>query len=336
MRNRFDSLNALLSTLAGVEGKKILVLTTEGFQMQPGREMFYLIDEVAREKGWPQGGTMLEGMSFNDASIIQSVAKTANANGITLYTLHAGGLAASNENSLAERDRPIPYAVTQAAVSNSTESLQMLADMTGGLSSTNTNNFSGAFKNIQRDLDSYYSLGYRAGTERVDRQRALDVRVRNRNYIVRARQSFVEKSTFAEMSDRVIANLLYRSKANDLNIHVKIDQPVPADDLYRVPVEIQVPMENLTLLPQGESYLGGFTIYVAVANKDNDLSDVSQKQQQIRVPQADMVKIKGKYYTYVLDLIMERGVNRVSIGVVDDISNVTGFDRQQVIAQDLR
>ena len=50
----------------------------------------------------------------------------------------------------------------------------------------------------------------------------------------------------------------------------------------------------------------------------------------------DFPKIKGKYYTYVLDLLMERGVNRVSIGVVDDISNSTGFDRQQVIAQDLR
>src|SRR2546430_7126929 len=132
LRNSVDSLNALMSTLAGVEGKKILVLTTEGFQMQPGREMFYLIDEVAREKGWPQGGTMLEGMSFNDSNYIQSVAKTANANGITLYTMHAGGLAASNENSLAERDKPIPYAVTQAAVSNTTESLQLLAEMTGG------------------------------------------------------------------------------------------------------------------------------------------------------------------------------------------------------------
>src|SRR5436190_16165751 len=135
--------------------------------------------------------------------------------------------------------------------------------MTGGLSSTNTNNFSGMFKNIQRDLDSYYSLGYRAGTERVDRQRSLDVRVKNRNYIVRARQTFVEKSTFAEMSDRVIANLLYKSKANDLNVRVKIDQPVPSEELYKVPVEVQIPMESLTLLPQGESYLGGFTIYVA-------------------------------------------------------------------------
>ncbi len=336
LRQSVESLNGLMTTLAGVEGKKILVLTTEGFQIQPGREMFYLVDEIAREKGWQMGGTMLEGMSYSASSQIEGIAKTANANGITMYTLHAGGLGAANENSLAERDRPIPYAVTSAALSNSTESLQLLAEMTGGLSATNTNNFGGMFKNIQRDLDSYYSLGYRAGTERVDRQRSLEVKVKNKNYVVRSRQTFVEKSTFAEMSDRVIANLLYKSKANDLNVRVKINTPVPADDLFRVPVEIQIPMESLTLLPQGESYLGGFTVYVAVANKDNDMSDVAQKQQQIRVPGADMPKLKGKYYTYVLDLLMERGVNRVSIGVVDDISNSTGFDRQQVIAQDLR
>src|SRR5262249_193103 len=152
----------------------------------------------------------------------------------------------------------------------------------------------GAFKNIQRDLESYYSLGYRAGTERVDRQRTIEVRVKNRNYNVRSRQTFVEKSTFAEMSDRVIANLLYKTKANDLNVRVKMHTPVPQDELFRVPVEIQIPMESLTLLPQGEAYLGGFSIYVAVANKDNDMSDVAQKQQQIRVPVADMGKIKGK------------------------------------------
>jgi VWFA-related protein len=336
LRQSVETLKGLMTTLAGVEGKKILVLTTEGFQIQPGREMFYLVDEIAREKGWPPGGTMLEGLGFNSSMLIEGVAKTANANGITLYTLHAGGLGAANEGSLAERDRPIPFAVTQAAVSNSTESLQVLAEMTGGLSATNTNNFAGAFKNILRDLDSYYSLGYRAGTERVDRQRSLRVRVKDKNYIVRSRRSFVEKSTFAEMNDRVIANLLYKTKTNDLGVRVRINAPVRQDDLFRVPVEVQIPMESLTFLPQGEAHMGGFTVYVAVANKDGDMSDVARKQQTIRVPAADIEKIKGKYYTYVLDLLMEKGINRVSIGVVDDLSNVTGFDRQQVIAQDLR
>lgn len=337
LRQSVDSINGLMTTLAGVEGKKVLVLTTEGFQIQPGREMFYMVDETAKEKGWSAGGSgMLEGMSFDGSNYIQSVARTANANGITMYALHAGGLAAANEGSTAENSKAVSYTVSQAGVTNSTESLQLLAEMTGGLAVINTNNYTQAFKNIERDLDSYYSLGYRGGTERVDRQRSLEVRVKNRNYRVRNRQTFVEKSTFAEMNDRVIANLLYRSKANDLKIAVKINTPVAADEMFRVPIEVQVPMDSLTLLPQGEAYLGGFTVYVGVANKDGDMSDVSHRTTTIRVPQAEFARTKGKYYTYVLDLIMEPGVNKVSVGVVDDVSNVTGFDRQQVIAQDLR
>ncbi len=336
LRQSVESLNGLMTTVAGIEGKKILVLTTEGFQMQPGREMFYLIDEVGREKGWQAGSTLLEGMSYDAASQIQNVAKTANANGITLYAIHAGGLGAANEGMLAEMDRPTPYSVTQAAISNSTDSLQLMADMTGGLASINTNNFAQAFRNIERDLESYYSLGYRAGTERVDRQRNLQVRVKNKNYIVRSRQTFVEKSTFAEMSDRVIANLLYKTKANDLNILVKVGTPVASEDLFRVPVEIHIPMERLTLLPQGETYMGGFSVYVAVANKEGDMSDVARQTHQIRVPDADFPKIKGKYYTYALDLLMEPGPNKISVGVVDDVSNTTGFDRVPVIAADLR
>ena len=336
LRTSVDSLNALMSTLAGVEGKKILVLTTEGFPMQPGREMFYQVDETSREKGWQGQSTLLEGMQFDANAQIQSVAKAANANGITMYAIHAGGLAASMEGSTAENNQPTSYTVTSTALSNSTESLQMIAEETGGLAAINTNNFARAFQNIERDLDAYYSLGYRSGTERVDRQRSLTVRVKNKNYIVRSRRAFVEKSTYAEMSDRVIANLLYRTKANDLHILVKVGQPQASEDLFKVPVEVQIPMESLTLLPQGEEYMGGFTLFVVVGNKDGDMSDVAQKTHQVRVPAADYAKIKGKYYAYALDLMMEPGLNKISVGVVDDVSNTSGFDRQQVIAQDLR
>jgi VWFA-related protein len=335
LRQSVESINGLLTTLAGVEGKKIVVLATEGFQIQPGREAFTLIDEVAREKNW-QSSSMLEAMTYNTNSLIESIAKTANANGITIYPIHAGGLAAGSEGMTADNQQATSYNVTSAALSNTTESLQMMAELTGGLVTARTNNFAGAFKNIIRDLDSYYSLGYRAGTERVDRQRALEVRVKNRNLIVRNRQTFVEKSTFQEMSDRVIANLLYKTKANDLGIRMKVNSPIPADELFKVPVEIHIPIDNLTLIQQGEAYMGGFSIYVVVGNKDSDMSDVARKSHQITIPIADFAKSKGKYYTYTLDLMCERGLNKISVGVVDDVSNTSGFDKQQVIAQDLR
>jgi len=343
LRQSVESINALMSTLAGVEGKKILVLTSEGFPMQPGREAFFFIEDQAREKpNWQQGSTLLEGMTFDASSLIQSVAKTANANGITMYTIHAGGLSMGNDSS-AENSRPTSMLVSNAIQTNTTESMQLMADMTGGIASVQTNNFKKAFDTIVKDLDSYYSLGYRAAnTERVDRQRAIEVRLKNdpkfNQYIVRARQSFVEKSTYAEMSDRVIANLLYTSKANDMHVLVRMSRPIPTDDeLYRVPVEVQIPMESITLLPQGEGqYVGGFDVYVVVANKDGDMSDVARKSHQIVVPAADMPKTKGKFYTYTLELLMEPGLNKLSVGVVDSISNVSGFARDQIIAQDLR
>jgi hypothetical protein len=140
------------------------------------------------------------------------------------------------------------------------------------------------------------------------------------------------------MSDRVIANLLYRVKDNDLKILARIGRPMPVEDGYfRVPLDIQIPMEALTLLPQGDAeYVGGFEIYTVVGNKDNDMSDVARKSHQVRVPAADVKRLAGKYYTYTLEMLMEPGLNKVSLGVVDTISNVSGFAREQIIAQDLR
>ena len=336
LRQSAESINGLMSTLAGIEGKKILVLASEGFPMQPGREVFQYIDEVANTKGWTFSGTVLEGMSFDNTTLIQSIARTANANGITMYTVHAAGLSGNNEMS-AEHAKPMSMTVSQAITSNTTDSMRLMADMTGGLASIQTNNFARAFQNIENDLDTYYSLGYRAGIERVDRQRQLEVRLKNKNYVARARQTFVEKSTFAEMNDKVVANLLYKTKKNDLGILVRTGSPSAADDYFKVPVDIVIPMDSLTLLPQGESeYVGGFDVYVAVANKDGDMSDVSRQSHAIHVPKADLPKAKGKFYTYSVDLLMEKGPNKISIGVVDNISSVTGFAREQVIAQDLR
>jgi VWFA-related protein len=339
LRQSQEALSGLMATLAGVEGKKILVLTSEGFPMQPGREMFTYLDEVAKDKNWTNGtSSMLEGMQFDSHELIRDIARTANANGITMYTIHAAGLGADNENS-AENARPTSFNVSETALMNSTDSMQMMAEMTGGVASIQTNNYALAFDRIKKDLDSYYSLGYRGGTERVDRQRALQVKMKNKAYQVRSRQSFVEKSTFSEMNDRVIANLLYRTKTNELNVLLKTNQPIPTEDedLLRVPVEVEVPMDSLTFLPQGETdYVGGFDVYVVVSNKDGDMSDVQRRSHQIRVPTADMPKAKGKYYTYTLDLLMEKGMDKVSVGVVDNVSNTTGFAAQQVLVKDLR
>jgi VWFA-related protein len=337
LRQSVAHLRSLMSTLAGVEGKKLLVMTTEGFPIQPGREMFYFIDDVRNEKGWTQSASVyMEGMTFNSTHVIESLAKAANSNGITLYTLHAGGLMAMGEGS-AENMKPVSMAVQQATLTNSTESLSLLADLTGGIAVVGTNNFSGGFEKIRRDLNSYYSIGYRSPTERVDRQRSIEVRPKNRNHLVRSRRTFVEKSVPTEMTDRVIANLFHTSQANDLGIFITTGTPIQVErDRFKIPLDIHVPLDKLTLVPQGEVHMGSFSVYVGVSNRQGDMSDISNQSTRVRVPLDQINLITGKHFTYSLELLMEPGRNRISVGVVDDLAYTTGFERQEVLAADLR
>jgi VWFA-related protein len=339
LRQSVSAINGLMSTLAGVEGKKVLVLTSEGFPMSPGKEMFFYIDEMAREKtDWRRSGgsSLIESMSFDSSMLIQSVAKTANANNITLYTMHAAGLSGYNEGS-AENARSTPFVTQQAALTNTTDSMNLLANMTGGIAITGSNNFRMGFEQIEKDLDGYYSLGYRAGTERVDRQRPIEVRTKNRNHIVRFRKSFVEKSMQTDMTDRVIANLFYESAANDMKIFLTTKQPIPTQEgLFKIPLEVHIPMDSFTLLPQGELHAGSFTIFVAAADRNGDMSDVSRTQVPIRIPVSEIAQAAGKHYTWSVELLMAGGRNRISVGVVDDVSNLTGFEKQEVLAADLR
>ena len=100
---------------------------------------------MSKEKNWTNGtSSLLEGMTFDSHEIIRDIARTANANGITMYTIHAAGLGGENENS-AENARPTSFNVSQTAVMNTTDSMQMMAEMTGGVASIQTNNYALAF-----------------------------------------------------------------------------------------------------------------------------------------------------------------------------------------------
>ncbi len=338
LRQTVREINALLATLGGVEGKKIMLVTSEGFQMQPGRELFYFIDDMGRDRlEWQGvGSTFLESMSFNLSNQIESIAHAANANNITLYTLHAGGLMGYNEGS-AENQEPVSASVQQAALSNSTDSLRLMADLTGGLAVVGTNNFSAAFNRIEQDVSSYYSLGYRSGTERVDRRRNIEVKTRNPQYVARSRRSFVEKSITTEMSDKIIANLFYESSSNDLGIIIRTGAPRSQENgTFLVPLEVLIPMDRLTLLPRGEEYVGSFTFYVVVSDKNGDMSDVQKQTHQVHVPVASADQLKGKHYTYTVDLMMNPGRGKISVGIADDLTTQTGFRATELVARDLR
>ena len=65
--------------------------------------------------------------------------------------------------------------------------LRPLAELTGGLYVAETNDLQRALTRVDADRRSYYVMAYRATSEGPARPRAIEVRVRRPNVMVRAR-----------------------------------------------------------------------------------------------------------------------------------------------------
>ncbi len=354
------AVTTLMTNLAGLEGKKVLVLASEGFPMQPGAEMFEYIDRLGEEvssrdeiqvrlKNPPEirggaaqpsappapmpgmtkmrGSAMVNAREFSAEKVIESIGSAANANGVTLYTIHAGALD-GGVSAGADRSRAISNTVAMQSRSNAEAGLKSLAELTGGLASVTASKHQGLFDGIRRDLDSYYSLGYRPAAG--EGERTIQVKLKKGGrYIVRTRRTFVQKSLDQEMSDRVIANLLSKPRGNDLKVLVTTEEAVEtAKGKIRIPVKIHVPIDSLTLLEQnGGGLEGGFDVFVVVADAGGALSPVVHRTQRVGVAADQKESSKGTNYTYSLDFLMNRDAARVSVAIVDSISNVTSFAR---------
>jgi hypothetical protein len=139
----------------------------------------------------------------SSAGIIQQQASDAVAaatrGNVSIYAIDPRGLSAFEDaievGGTPSDITPSQFSVTGALQNSlrlSQQSLQVLADETGGFAAVNRNDLSEAFARIVRENSAYYVLGYYPSNERRDgRFRRLEVRVTRPGLQVRARRGYV-------------------------------------------------------------------------------------------------------------------------------------------------
>lgn len=152
-----------------------------------------------------------EGMSYDihdvfansSANIVMQQANDAVAaatrGNVAIYAIDPRGLTAFGETieigGTPSDITPSQFSITgalQDSLRRSQQSLQVLAEETGGFAAINRNDLSGAFARIVRENSTYYVLGYYPSNERRDgRFRRLEVRVKRPGLQVRARRGYV-------------------------------------------------------------------------------------------------------------------------------------------------
>ncbi|HWS71834.1 MAG TPA: VWA domain-containing protein, partial [Thermoanaerobaculia bacterium] len=291
-----EAFKALLSSVRGMEGRKAAVFISERLDENPGKVAFDFLDQIKEQfAGGQYANLKSEELGYIDRDLISSVTKLANGSGVTLYPMDATGLGSEMAALSADESGTARYSTPQAmAVPMRTTAITMgaIASATGGYALANSNNFELAFNTIGNDLSSYYSLGFRASGARQDAVRSLTVKLKNpRGLTVRTRQEFIEKSLLSEMNDAVGAHLFFPITRNDLNIRMIAGESKPSVEAEKIdmPVDVKIPTESLTLVPEGTDLTGHFSTYVAFVRKDGAVSKVTRQEQSLRFP-ADSLK----------------------------------------------
>lgn len=327
-----NALDVAMSTVAGVEGKKILVMAGTELPVKPGLDMYT----------WANGlfGPWMTGF---DAAIsrppdqeertqrdaIEKLGRSANAHGVTLYMISA--LMPTDTMSATSSTGIIDAGAEFMRSSNTEISHETLAKATGGVAAPLAR-LDRMFDTIAADLNSYYSLGYRP-TGDVKGDRPIVVRTKNRAYTVRARQSYAPKSFDDQMADRVIANIFTPAHENEWNVQIRAGKPERVEKgRYSVPIEIVAPA-TVTLLPRGNELAGGFTVFVAVGNEQGALSTTFRQPNAIRITAAEEAGFRKEPLVFGASLTLREGENLLSVGVLDQISNTTGFARTTIVAK---
>jgi len=323
-------LKAAITTLAGIDGRKVVVLAGASLPEHPGREAMMW----AAQQAEPHLGrglvtrAMNEGAARSQTFAINDVARFANASGVTFYTIDA----ADQRDATSAEVTLMPIDTTDAfsSFTDSAAAYKALAEITGGAALSGTQNFNLAFETLARDLSSFYSLGYKP--EGTAGERRVSVRVKKPGLSVRSRQSFTPKSSEQDMNDRVVANLFHHGAKGEWPITLTAQEPQKKDDRFVVPITIEM-QPNVTLIPQDQKLVGAFTLYIVVGTKAGAMSKVTKTTRKIEIPLDAESQLRAKPMTFTLMLSVLPGDNIISVGVADQISNASGFDRVDVAAK---
>ncbi|HEX5854438.1 MAG TPA: VWA domain-containing protein [Thermoanaerobaculia bacterium] len=317
-----DALKNTMNSLAGVEGRKVLVYVSEGLPATAGAELY---DQIQRKFQNQGGGASLEQFEFDMSSRYTGIIRAANAHGVTLWPLDASGLTTDTLISAENRGfdtRPSDFGMRM----NTQSPLRLMAEETGGVAAVNTNDWKKNLDELSKDFSNFYSIGYRSSRSAVDKPHSFEVRVKRKGLTVRSRKGFLEKTIETRTAESVLASLFYPRDDNPLAVSVSLGAQQPYDrENFSVPVRVSVPIGKLGLVPVGDHYEATFFVYVVARDSAEKQSELAVQRQVVTVPTKDLDKAQHKDWYYDFTMTVSPGAQRISFAVRDGISNLVSF-----------
>jgi VWFA-related protein len=318
MKAKTTALRGLIALMAGMEGRKSLVIVAHHFGRYPGREYF------VEPRGTPSG----QGRERDARPLLEDLAEAANASGVTLYGIYPYDRVAmaSAADSIVRNPGPTSGAYgsgLDAIWTNEMAGLDLVTGRTGGSTAGHPGDLPRFLEQVVTDLGSFYSIGFPAtgGT----RPAAVKVRVRRAGLDVRTRATVAERTAEDQLSDRTLANLFAPDARSTISISVVGGDAEPKGKRFRIPIEVRIPVGSLVRRPGPKSTHGRFSVFVVVATPNGDFSGVTRRRQTFEVRRGEEETAGASHLTYAFEVESDVPEPRISLGVWDELGGEAGF-----------
>jgi VWFA-related protein len=311
-----DAMKNLVSSLAGMPGRKAIVYVSDGLPMIAGEDVFYDI-----QSKYPGTSILSSNSEFDASRRFDELTSQANANRVTFYTIDAAGLRSFSATSAENATAGQGVYIDSINISNVQSPLMMIAEKTGGVAVINSNTYTEQLNNIADDFNSFYSLGYTPPHYGDGRYHKITIKVKRKGVKVRYREGYRDKSIESRMSDGTLAALNFPFQSNPIGLTLEFGKPTERKDgLFLVPVSVKIPLGKLALVPhEAGNSEAKVRLFIGAMDPDGGTSEVQQVPVPIRVPEAEVAKLGGKHFLYTVSLLMRGGSQKVAVGLRDDV-----------------
>lgn len=249
---------AAMRALSNVEGRKLFLPVSTGWPFDPSQRVESPFEGVSAEnRGFLTESSTFSGLGqlteisgYLNARLLRPVTDAANLLGYTIYPMHING--------------PGNVELT---------SLWSIARDTGGGLATRGAAAIRPLQPVREDLRSYYVLGFTPDWAWNDLRHEVEVEVLFDGAKVRHRKDFRDLSRSARRALRVEQALLVDLAQGDLDVRLGKARKVKRS-VIEVPLELEIPMDWVTMLPDGEDWKSALEIRIAALDKWGERSEM--------------------------------------------------------------
>ena len=307
-RNRITlgALERSLQALMGVQGRKSLILVSDGFIYDPQLDLFKRLVDASRR------------------------ANTA------IYFVNSRGLEGLPLAMTAEFSAPLPGEDIGSAFAESfeaTEGSESLAADSGGFTVGNTNDLTSGFKRIADETRVYYLVGYNpTNAARDGTFRKIQVKVRAKGVQIRARKGYYAPSAQQEARS---------AKPADPEFQHALDSPYEVDDIplrlthfvreetsllgrAHVLVAVEVDIRNLALEEKEGQSTGTLELLLVAVNRETGQFVRQDQKVDLKLPPATRERLARTWLPIVRELELGTGRYQAKVVVRDKATGRIG------------